>query len=204
MKTKKLIASACLAGLSISANAYAADIGGYELKPYLFGTVGAVVDGVKRDDGLNDNATKFAGQVGLGTQIGTNFGAELTFQTSTPHSFESYKTLLDGEVIKEKSPKVQNNAVALRATVGSEVKEGLRLFGKVGVAANKRTAAGVGYRNNRAYVTAGVGMTYSFNDEWSVRADYDHYFKRNPKRPNYDNLKWKGTNYAGIGFQYNF
>lgn len=203
MKTKKLIASACLASLSISANAYAADIGGYELKPYLFGTVGAVVDGVKTNT-INDNATKFAGQVGLGTQIGANFGAELAFQTSTPHSFESYITDSDGQVTKEKSPKVQNNAAALRATVGGEVKEGLRLFGKVGVAANKRTAASAGYRNNRAYVTAGVGMTYSFNDEWSVRADYDHYFKRDPKRPNYDNLKWKDTNYAGIGFQYNF
>lgn len=202
MKTKYLLAGALA---TVSAGALAAD-GGYELKPYAFGTIGAVHDSLKVGDSeitiLNDSQVKFGAQVGVGVQFNENFGTELAYQQSSSHHFKYNDGIVVdnglGEATNETAG-ISNRTLALRATVGGKVNEDLRLFGKVGVAGVKHSNSSF-YRKNQARVTLGVGMEYAVDENWSVRADYDHYFKGKTK----DGITWKAANYAGAGFQYNF
>lgn len=157
------------------------------LRPYVFGTLGALNDGVKAE-GINDRNTKFAGQIGAGLQFNEWLGGEVFYQGSPRMKF------VDDE--KETS-KVRNNTYGARLTAGTKVADQVRLFGKLGVAGVRHSAEGE--KDTKARATAGLGMAYDLTNNLALRADYDHYFKRKS-----GDVTWKGANYLGLGLQYNF
>lgn len=161
------------------------------MRPYVFGTVGALRDGLKRDDDyVNDNDTQFAGQVGAGLQFNEWLGGELFYQGARMHKYENSN---DGH------DKVRNHTYGARATLGTNVTERARVFAKVGAAGVKHADSAWLSGKTKARLNAGVGATYDITDNWAVRADYDHYFKRSG-----DNGEWKGADYLGVGAQYKF
>lgn len=194
----------------------------FGVRPYVFGTIGAVQDGVKDipvtelSTGnlittINDSDTRVAGQVGLGLQFNKWLGLEAFYQDGGKHKLsESYS---DGS--SASIDKVRNQTYGARFTVGNNVTEKLRLFGKVGAAEVKHKLSGSTFtgvpqsgnaftspvyelgKEKRTRVTAGLGATYNFNDKLAARADYDHYFKKS-------NSTFKGANYLGLGLQYQF
>lgn len=165
-------------------------------RPYAFGTVGALRDGLKVENNgvetVDSNNTRFAGQVGAGVQANEWLGGEVFYQGAKMHKF----TAKDGE-----TDKIRNHTAGVRATVGTNVTDKARVFGKVGVAAVRHADSDVigGDGKTRARLDAGVGATYNITDNWAVRADYDHYFKRSN-----NNTTWKDSDYLGLGAQYNF
>ncbi|WP_416190138.1 porin family protein [Neisseria sp. CCUG17229] len=163
------------------------------VRPYVFGSVGALRDGIstsEADHNFNDRDTVAAGQIGVGAQFNDLLGAEVYYQGGDKLKYQS----VDGE----DSVEVRNHTAAARLTAGANVTDKARLFAKAGVAAVQQR--GDGDKETKARATAGVGATYDLTDNWAVRADYDHYFKRNGD----DGVKWKGADYLGIGAQYKF
>ncbi len=159
------------------------------LRPYVFGTLGALNDGVKEVGIGDDRSTKFAGQVGVGMQFNEWLGGELFYQGGSRHSY----TADDGDVTK-----VRNNTYGARLTAGTQIADKTRVFAKAGVAGVRHSAPE--YKNTQTRATAGVGMTYDLTNNLALRADYDHYFKRGSD----NDITWKGANYLGLGLQYNF
>lgn len=169
--------------------------------PYVFGTIGGLQDGVKVEantvtrsgKGVNTNDSRFAGQIGAGVQFNKWVGAEIFYQGSRKNSY--------GEGLCGK-----NTTYGGRATVGQNVSENTRVFVKAGAAGvrhNHSTLLGDGKTVVRP--TAGLGITYNFNENMALRADYDHYFKRSDaKKADNMGARWKGANYLGAGLQYNF
>lgn len=161
------------------------------MRPYVFGTVGALRDGLKTDDDfVNDNNTQFAGQVGAGLQFNEWLGGELFYQGARMHKYENSNGNQD---------KVRNHTYGVRATLGTNVTERARVFAKVGAAGVKHADSAWLDGKTKARLDAGVGATYDLTDNWAVRADYDHYFKRSS-----DDGEWKGADYLGVGAQYKF
>ena len=169
------------------------------LTPYVFGTLGALHDRVNYDspvtDGhdVSDSDTVFAGQVGAGLQFTDWVGAELFYQGADKLKFNNS----DGDSVNSR-----NNTYGARLTVGNEVAQGLRLFGKLGVAGVRHSASGEWDDtggHTKAMPTAGLGLLFGLTDNLMLRADYDHYF-----RTSGDNPKWKDSDYLGLGLQYDF
>lgn len=209
------------------------------VKPYVFGTVGALHAGVDagatRSASLsgvsipvtvtsNDEDTRFAGQVGFGTQFNKYLGAELFYTGSPKHKFDMNADLSSvpgGAADTKFSAKTQQHTYGARLTLGDNVTDKLRLFAKGGIAgttmkvksvtggdaSNSMTALAsdeireraTGLKGTFSRGTAGLGATYNLNDNLALRADYDHYFKKN-----YKGQTAKGKNYVGVGVQYNF
>ena len=170
------------------------------MTPYVFGTLGALHDRVSYDspvtDGHNvhDSDTVFAGQVGAGMQFTDWVGAELFYQGADKLKFNNN----DGDSVSSR-----NNTYGARLTVGNEIAQGLRLFGKLGVAGVRHSASGdwdddVGGKT-KAMPTAGLGLTFGLTDNLKLRADYDHYFRTSNSNP-----KWKDSDYLGLVLQYDF
>lgn len=169
------------------------------LRPYVFGTLGALRDGVKdaEDGSVNDRDTRFAGQVGAGLQFNEWLGGELFYQGAAKHKYHS--------VDNSEEFRARNHTAGARVTAGANVTDKARLFAKAGVAAVQHRDGDhddSDYKKTKARATAGVGATYDLTDNLALRADYDHYFKRNKKSS--DDVKWKGADYLGIGAQYKF
>lgn len=194
------------------------------VRPYVFGTVGALHDGWKFTNGAVDpvdtqksQKTNVAGQVGLGVQINPVLGVEAFYQNGAKHKYQT-KNITGYQSDKRLS--LQNQTFGARFTVGGNVTEKARLFAKAGVAGVKHRAKNhetdiLQISNKvRARPTAGIGFTYDFNDHLAFRTDYDHVFKRNLKKNarnelirsvnKNDRLQFKGSNYLGAGLQYKF
>ena len=158
------------------------------LRPYVFGTVGALSDGASVDGVGNDRETRFAGQVGAGLQFNEWLGGELFYQGAARH-----KLYDDADNLY----KVRNNTYGARLTAGTKIADKTRLFGKLGVAGVRHSTTD--YKNTKARLDLGAGLTYDLTNNLALRADYDHYFKRKS-----DDVTWKGADYFGLGLQYNF
>ncbi|MCP1772335.1 opacity protein-like surface antigen [Neisseria perflava] len=159
--------------------------------PYVFGSVGVLRDGLSTSDGeYDDRDNRFAGQIGVGVQFNQYLGGELYYQGAAKHKY----TREDGS----SHFNARNHTLATRLTVGTSFDNKARVFGKVGIAAVQHR--GDGYKKTKARATAGIGASYDLTDHWTVRADYDHYFKRGSD----NGVKWKGADYLGLGAQYKF
>ncbi|QMT31088.1 porin family protein [Alysiella filiformis] len=165
------------------------------LRPYVFGTVGAANEKVELERpeiSLSGSKTKFAGQAGVGVQFNKYLGAEAFYQTGAKHKYvDSLKQAAD----------ITNQVYGGRLTLGKDFTDNFRLFAKVGAAETQHKQKELeNYKDKRTVPTAGVGLNYHFNDNVSLRADYDHHFKSSKK--NY--ATWKGNHYLGAGLQYKF
>lgn len=159
-------------------------------RPYVFGSIGAAQDGLKTDDGVfNDRDAKVAGQVGAGLQLNQYLGGELYYQSGAKHKYNGANGASD---------KVLAQTLGARATLGTSVNEKARVFAKAGVAATNHDSNAHYDYNNRAAFTAGVGASYNVTDNFAVRTDYDHSFKRN------SDIDRKGSDYVGVGGQFTF
>lgn len=89
-------------------------------------------------------------------------------------------------------------------TLGNDIGEKFRVFGKIGITGVRHSQGD--FKDTKARATAGVGMLYKFTDNVALRADYDHYFKRSSDVDGVQDgkIKWKGANYLGAGIQYTF
>lgn len=157
--------------------------------PYVFGTLGAQRDLQNHQSQVHDDHdSKLAAQGGVGYQFSDLFGLEGYAQGGRRLDFEnltSFKTAVLG----------------LRATFGEDVGGGLRLFSKLGVARVKHTdSTNSGLTASQVRPTLGLGVLYPMGKGLSLRADFDHYFKRSSD----DQPKWKTLNYLGAGVQYAF
>lgn len=170
------------------------------LRPYLFGTVGALQNGVE----INNSGaaiqetwkdTRAAGQVGAGVQFNDIVGVEAYYQGGEKHRFGPTA-----------SDKVRNHTYGTRLTLGSSIGDKFRLFAKVGAAGVKhKLDSSIGYNSKtKVRPTAGIGATFALNDNLAIRADYDHVFKRGSERIGNADIKWRNTNYLGAGIQYTF
>ncbi len=157
--------------------------------PYVFGTLGVQRDlvsngpiaGVAQHD---DHDTKPALQLGAGYQINKLWGAEGFAQFGSGHRFENG---MESKV----------NALGLRATLGQNISEATRLFGKAGVARVKHSGDEAG---SQTRPTLGLGLTHAFNKNLSLRSDFDTFLKKSSDQPR----SWKELTYLGVGVQYNF
>lgn len=157
--------------------------------PYVFGTVGAQRDLIGNGpiDGIaqhNDHDTKPALQLGAGYQFNKLWGAEAFAQFGSSHNFENG---LESKV----------SALGLRGTVGTDLGEATRLFGKAGVARVKHTDAVEGTQTRP---TLGLGLTHAFTKNLSLRSDFDVFLKKSSDEAR----SWKELMYLGVGVQYNF
>lgn len=158
--------------------------------PYVFGTLGAQRDlvgnapvlGVAQHD---DHDSKLGLQAGAGYQFNPTWGAEAFVQGGGEHSYEN---TLESKV----------SALGLRGTAGTNLTEATRVFGKLGVARVKHSVGGDSATQTRP--TLGVGVQHSLNQNLAVRADFDHYVKKNADGA----TSWKALNYIGVGLQYSF
>jgi opacity protein-like surface antigen len=157
--------------------------------PYVFGTLGAQRDLIGNGpiDGIaqhNDHDTKPALQLGAGYQFNKLWGAEAFAQFGSSHNFENG---LESKV----------SALGLRGTVGTDLGEATRLFGKAGVARVKHTDAVEGTQTRP---TLGLGLTHAFTKNLSLRSDFDVFLKKSSDEAR----SWKELMYLGVGVQYNF
>lgn len=193
----------------------------FGVRPYAFGTVGALHEKVQVVDGLtpfSDKDTKLAGQVGLGAQFNKYLGAEAFYQAGAKHKYQdkvAIQRVIDAaaangttvdvaQLTAEETSRVKNQTYGARLTAGTNVSDNFRVFAKAGAARVehkvKNDFNATSYKDKRTVPTAGLGATYNFNDNLSFRADYDHFFKQKEK----NGMKWKGAHYLGAGVQYKF
>jgi opacity protein-like surface antigen len=157
--------------------------------PYVFGTLGAQrdlisngpIDGIAQHD---DHDSKTALQLGAGYQFNPLWGAEAFAQFGSGHRFENR---MESKV----------SALGLRATVGQNLNDATRLFGKLGVARVKHTGDEAGTQTRP---TLGLGLTHAFSKNLSLRSDLDLFVKKSAD----DARSWKELMYLGVGVQYNF
>ena len=157
------------------------------MTPYLFGTIGtqrdlvgnAPIGGIAQHD---DHANELALQGGVGYQFGKLFGAELFAQGGQELTFEN-------------GASTKTRALGLRGTVGHDLSDSVRVFGKLGVA--RVTHSGDTPSQSETRPTVGLGMSYAINDNLAIRGDFDHFVKKSSSN-------WKALNYIGVGLQYSF
>lgn len=174
------------------------------VRPYVFGTLGALRDGYKYESAAETEQAhdpRFAGQVGAGVQFNELLGAEAFYQGGQKHRYR-YDDGSNDEV------RTQNHTYGARATVGGNVSDKFRLFGKAGVAGVKHKITDADGEKvsskTKARPTVGVGMTYNFTDNLALRADYDYYFRKKESQTDGDKFTWKANHYLGAGLQYTF
>lgn len=157
--------------------------------PYVFGTLGAQRDlvsngpiaGIAQHD---DHDSKLALQAGVGYQFNKMWGAEVFLQGGREHDFEN---LMEAKA----------SVLGLRGTLGTDLGESTRLFGKLGVARVKHTGDGEGTQTRP---TLGLGLTHALSNNLSLRGDLDLFLKKSSD----DARAWKQMYYLGAGVQYNF
>lgn len=187
MKVKNVMTALVLSGVMASLPAHA-ELGEVPLKPYMFGTVGAAQEKHHTASGsFKDRDTRVAGQLGVGVQLSEYVGGEMYYETSDAFRYEN---------AAGQKRKIESYAIGTRATLGTSTTNRGRVFAKVGVAAVTHE---IGDREaSRPQFTAGVGASYNINDNFAVRGDYDHKFKRS------SDVDRKGSDYVGVGGQVNF
>lgn len=188
------------------------------VRPYVFGTLGAVRDGIREENGyyvndydrLNSHSTRFGGQVGVGVQFNNIVGLEAFYQGGARHkvadSYVSYNPVTNSYGVYDDSYRYRNNTYGARVTLGSDIGSKARLFGKVGAAAVRhsiRDTDGGRFSETKVRPTVGVGALYKFTDNVALRADYDYYFKKKVSSDG-DRYTLKGVHYLGAGVQYTF
>ncbi|MEX1166259.1 MAG: outer membrane beta-barrel protein [Hydrogenophaga sp.] len=160
----------------------------FRMTPYLFGTVGIQRDlignapiapfGAQHDD----HAHALALQGGVGYQLSPRFGAEIFAQGGRELTFEN-------------GVSTKTSALGIRGTVGHDISEAVRVFGKLGFA--RVTHSGGVPSQSETRPTLGLGISYDINSNLAVRGDFDHFVKKSGSN-------WKALNYIGVGVQYNF
>jgi opacity protein-like surface antigen len=135
-------------------------------------------------NGPSYSQSKLAVQLGAGYQFTPLIGGELAYLL--PKQFDAGGAA---------SVKVRD--LSARLTLGGDVANGLRVFGKLGIARATHSVNGVSDTQTRPSI--GLGLIYNLNDNWGVRVDYDHLFSRGNNSPS-----WKSNDYLGVGTQYSF
>lgn len=164
------------------------------MSPYVFGTVGMVNDStIYRAPSNSVAATdrQIGGQFGGGLQFNDLLGAEVFYQTGKDHEYP----LVSGVG----TASVGLKALGARMTLGGNVTEKLRVFGKLG-AARVTHDSFTGGDESKTRGLIGLGATYLLNDNLSLRFDADHY----PRMSRSNNPRWGNIDYFGVGLQYNF
>lgn len=153
--------------------------------PYVFGTLGAQRDLVGNGAGEHDDHdSKLAAQGGVGYQINEMWGVEAFLQGGREHKFENG---MNSDL----------SIFGLRGTLGTNLSEATRLFGKAGIANVKH---GGDLDGSQTRPTLGLGLTHALNNNLSLRSDLDW----TPKKSADFAPKWKDALYFGVGLQYNF
>lgn len=163
------------------------------LIPYVFGTVGAARDGISVNTGAVNTTTidtVLAGQLGAGVQFNEFLGTEVFYQGGNKFNLKPLGTDI----------KLRDRIFGARATIGGNLTDSFRLFGKLGVTNIRHKTSDSLYSENATRPAAGLGMAVNLTDSLELRADYDHTFKKKKQGvSNFDD-----ANYLGLGLQYNF
>lgn len=165
------------------------------ITPYVFGTLGAVNDSVNYGapaglSNVGDSDRQTGGQLGVGLQFNDLLGAELFYQGGKKHEYAAFNGT--GYDIGVK-------ALGARLTLGTNVTEKLRLFGKLGTARVTHDLF-TGGDESKTRALLGAGLTYSLSENLGVRFDYDHIRRQGSST----NPRWGNIDYFGLGLQYSF
>ncbi|MCU0761590.1 MAG: porin family protein [Hydrogenophaga sp.] len=166
------------------------------MTPYIFGTLGMVNDSAIYRAPVAANSVgatdrQIGGQFGAGLQFNSLVGAEVFYQGGKDHEYP----LANGV----NTAGIGLQALGARLTLGGNVTEKLRLFGKIG-AARVTHDSFVGGDESKTRGLIGIGATYLLNTNLSLRLDADHY----PRMSAGNNPRWGNVDYFGVGLQYSF
>lgn len=174
------------------------------MTPYLFGSFGKAHDGVIHlatdpGQGVAASDTQSAIQLGAGMQFNELLGAEGYAQGGQRHEYLT----VGGERVTQAV-----RAFGARVTLGVDLGERLRLFGKAGLARVIHSGRGTwnpategqAYSNRQTRSALGLGATYRLSEHLALRADADHVFKRR----NDQDTGWGHLNHFGLGLQYTY
>ena len=174
------------------------------MTPYLFGSLGTARDSVihvagdpAQSVGASDSQTAL--QLGAGMQFNELLGAEGFAQGGQRHGYVAANGQLQAQAVR---------TFGARLTLGADVTDRLRLFGKAGLARVIHSGRaqwgaateGQNYSNRQTRSLLGLGMTYRLTDRLAVRADADHIFQR---RNDLD-TGWGNLDFFGLGLQYTY
>ncbi|MGS5087233.1 outer membrane beta-barrel protein [Hydrogenophaga sp. A37] len=172
--------------------------------PYLFGSLGAAHDSVihiagdpGQSMGASDSQTGL--QLGAGMQFNEMLGAEGFVQGGQRHGYIAANGQTYVQAVR---------TFGARLTLGGEITDRLRLFGKAGLARvihSGRAQWGAvaedqAYSNRQTRSLIGFGMSYRLTDRLALRADADHIFQRR----NDKNTGWGNLDFFGLGLQYSY
>lgn len=166
------------------------------MTPYVFGTLGMVNDSTIYHAPVPTNSVgatdrQMGGQIGAGLQFNDLLGAEVFYQGGKNHEYP----LANGVG----TAGIGLKALGARLTLGGNVTEKLRVFGKLG-AARVTHDSFTGGDESKTRGLIGFGAAYLLNDNLSLRFDADHYPRMSPS----SNPRWGNIDYFGVGLQYNF
>lgn len=174
------------------------------MSPYVFGSLGTAHDSVihiagdpTQSVGSSDSQTAL--QLGAGMQFNELLGAEGFAQGGKRHGYVAANGQFQAQAVR---------TFGARLTLGGEVTERLRLFGKAGLARVIHSgraqwgaaAEGQTYSNRQTRSLLGLGMTYQLTERLAARADADHIFQR---RNDLD-TGWGNLDFFGLGLQYTY
>lgn len=174
------------------------------MTPYFFGLLGTAHDSVihiagdpGQSVGASDSRTAL--QLGAGMQFNELLGVEGFVQGGKRHGYVAASGQLQAQAVR---------TFGARLTLGGDVTDRLRLFGKAGLARVVHSgraqwgaaAEGQGYSNRQSRALLGFGLTYRLTDRLALRADADHVFQRR----NDTDTGWGNLDYFGLGLQYRY
>jgi opacity protein-like surface antigen len=174
------------------------------MTPYLFGSWGRAYDSVihiahNPGQGVAASDRQSGVQLGAGMQFNELLGVESFVQGGPRHEYRT----VDGTRVTQAV-----RVFGARVTLGVNLTESLRFFGKAGLARVIHSGRGTwdvagenqAYSNRQTRSLLGLGVTVRLTDSLSLRADADHVF---PRR-NDQNTGWGHLNHFGLGLQYSF
>lgn len=202
VNTRFLLQLMGCAMLTLPAHAQPMNAPAARMTPYLFGSVGTAHDSVihiagdpGQSVGASDSRTAL--QLGAGMQFNELLGVEGFVQGGKRHGYVAASGQLQAQAVR---------TFGARLTLGGDVTDRLRLFGKAGLARVVHSgraqwgaaAEGQGYSNRQSRALLGFGLTYRLTDRLALRADADHVFQRR----NDTDTGWGNLDYFGLGLQY--
>lgn len=174
------------------------------MTPYVFGSVGQAHDSVihlasEAGQGVAASDNQTSVQLGAGMQFNELLGAEVYVQGGRRHAYLT----VGGDPVTQAV-----RAFGARVTLGVDLGERLRLFGKAGLSRVIHSGRGTwspaiegqAYSNRQTRSALGLGASYRLTDHLALRADADHVFKRR----NDQDTGWGHLNHFGLGFQYTY
>lgn len=204
VNTRFLLQLLGCAMLTLPAHAQPMNAPAARMTPYLFGSVGTAHDSVihiagdpGQSVGASDSRTAL--QLGAGMQFNELLGVEGFVQGGKRHGYVAASGQLQAQAVR---------TFGARLTLGGDVTDRLRLFGKAGLARVVHSgraqwgaaAEGQGYSNRQSRALLGFGLTYRLTDRLALRADADHVFQRR----NDTDTGWGNLDYFGLGLQYRY